>query len=188
MMNGGRKKKMALLHVDFFSGVLEKCTSMDVILPQNTKNQIGLKGNARNGKYKTAYLLHGMSDDQTIWQRRTSIERYVSEYGIAVVMPDGGLSFYTDMCYGLPYWTFFSVELPKICREFFPQMSDRKEDTLAAGVSMGGLWSLEARAWSLRDVWRGSGFIRRVGRIKKIKGEDSESRSKTVWILGRNFW
>ena len=60
MMNGGRKKKMALLHVDFFSEVLEKCTSMDVILPQNTKNQIGLKGNARNGKYKTAYLLHGM--------------------------------------------------------------------------------------------------------------------------------
>ena len=54
MMNGGRKKKMALLHVDFFSEVLEKCTSMDVILPQNTKNQIGLKGNARNGKYKTA--------------------------------------------------------------------------------------------------------------------------------------
>lgn len=135
---------MALLHVDFFSEVLEKCTSMDVILPQNTKNQIGLKGNARNGKYKTAYLLHGMSDDQTIWQRRTSIERYVSEYGIAVVMPDGGLSFYTDMCYGLPYWTFFSVELPKICREFFPQMSDRKEDTLAAGVSMGGYgaWKL----------------------------------------------
>ncbi len=113
---------MALLHVDFFSEVLEKCTSMDVILPQNTKNQIGLKGNARNGKYKTAYLLHGMSDDQTIWQRRTSIERYVSEYGIAVVMPDGGLSFYTDMCYGLPYWTFFSVELPKICWEFFQQM------------------------------------------------------------------
>ena len=179
---------MALLHVDFFSEVLEKCTSMDVILPQNTKNQIGLKGNARNGKYKTAYLLHGMSDDQTIWQRRTSIERYVSEYGIAVVMPDGGLSFYTDMCYGLPYWTFFSVELPKICREFFPQMSDRKEDTPGSRGVYGGLWSLEARAWSLRDVWRGSGFVRRVGRIKKIKGEDSESRSKTVWILGRNFW
>ena len=110
---------------------------MDVILPQNTKNQIGLKGNARNGKYKTAYLLHGMSDDQTIWQRRTSIERYVSEYGIAVVMPDGGLSFYTDMCYGLPYWTFFSVELPKICREFFPQMSDRKEDTWQPGCLWG---------------------------------------------------
>ena len=85
-----------------------------------------------------------MSDDQTTWQRRTSIERYVSEYGIAVVMPDAGLGFYTDTAYGLPYWTFFSQELPKICREFFPQMSEKREDTLAAGLSMGGYgaWKL----------------------------------------------
>ena len=35
---------MALLHVDFFSEVLEKCMNMDVILPQNTTSQIGMKG------------------------------------------------------------------------------------------------------------------------------------------------
>ena len=37
-----------------------------------------------------------------------------------------------------------SEELPKICREFFPQMSDKKEDNLAAGLSMGGYgaWKL----------------------------------------------
>ncbi|MFR7443247.1 MAG: hypothetical protein ACLUUO_06920 [Sellimonas intestinalis] len=115
-------------------------------------------------------------------------ERYVSEYGIAVVMPDGGLSFYTDMCYGLPYWTFFSVELPKICREFFPQMSDRKEDTLAAGVSM-GVMELGSSGLEPQETFGAAAALSgRVGRIKKIKGEDSESRSKTVWILGRNFW
>nr|WP_294466660.1 alpha/beta hydrolase family protein [uncultured Sellimonas sp.] len=135
---------MALLHVDFFSEILEKSMNMDVILPQNTTNQIGMKGNAGSGKYKTVYLLHGMSDDQTTWQRRTSIERYVSEYGIAVVMPNADLGFYTNTAYGLPYWTFFSEELPKICREFFPQMSEKREDTLAAGLSMGGYgaWKL----------------------------------------------
>ena len=37
---------MALLHVDFFSEVLEKSMNMDVILPQNTTSQIGMKGNA----------------------------------------------------------------------------------------------------------------------------------------------
>ena len=42
---------MALLHVDFFSEVLEKCMNMDVILPQNTTSQIGMKGNAKAGKY-----------------------------------------------------------------------------------------------------------------------------------------
>ena len=32
--------------------------NMDVILPQKTKGQIGMEGNAGEGKYKTMYLLH----------------------------------------------------------------------------------------------------------------------------------
>ncbi|MBQ8592168.1 MAG: esterase family protein [Lachnospiraceae bacterium] len=129
---------MALLHVNFFSEVLGMSMNMDVILPQKTQRQIGMEGNRKDGKYPTLYLLHGMSDDHTIWQRRTSIERYVSEMGIAVVMPNVHLSFYTDMHYGLKYWTFVSEELPAICRDFFPNMSEKKEDTFVAGLSMGG--------------------------------------------------
>jgi putative tributyrin esterase len=135
---------MALMHVQFFSNVLELCMDMDVILPQETDGQIGMEGKTVTGKYKTMYLLHGMSDDQTIWQRRTSIERYVSQLGIAVVMPTTHLAFYTDTTYGMKYWTFISQELPKICQEFFPRMSEKKEDNLAAGLSMGGYgaWKL----------------------------------------------
>lgn len=135
---------MALLHVDFFSDVLGMSMNMDVILPQQTSGQIGMEGKAADGRYKTMYLLHGMSDDQTIWQRRTAIERYVSQLGIAVVMPATHLGFYTDTCYGMRYWTFISKELPEICRAFFPRMSDKAEDTLAAGLSMGGYgaWKL----------------------------------------------
>lgn len=135
---------MALMHVQFFSDVLGMSMDMDVILPQQTNGQIGMEGKAAGGQYKTMYLLHGMSDDQTIWQRRTSIERYVSKLGIAVVMPTTHLAFYTDTTYGMKYWTFISQELPRICREFFPRMSDKKEDTLAAGLSMGGYgaWKL----------------------------------------------
>ncbi|MCI9637672.1 MAG: esterase family protein [Hungatella sp.] len=135
---------MALMHVDFFSDVLGMCVNMDVIIPQKTKGQIGMEGVGADKPYKTMYLLHGMSDDQTIWQRRTSIERYVSKLGIAVVMPTTHLAFYTDTTYGMAYWTFISQELPKICREFFPRMSTRREDTLAAGLSMGGYgaWKL----------------------------------------------
>lgn len=135
---------MALMHVDFFSDVLGMCVNMDVIIPQQTSKQIGMEGKAADGQYKTMYLLHGMSDDQTIWQRRTSIERYVSKLGIAVVMPTTHLGFYTDTTYGMRYWTFISKELPEICREFFPRMSAKREDTLAAGLSMGGYgaWKL----------------------------------------------
>ena len=135
---------MALMHVDFFSDVLGMSVNMDVIIPQQTRGQIGMEGKAEDGRYKTVYLLHGMSDDQTIWQRRTSIERYVSKLGVAVVMPTTHLAFYTDTTYGMRYWTFISQELPRICREFFPRMSDRREDTLAVGLSMGGYgaWKL----------------------------------------------
>ena len=120
---------MALLHVDFFSDVLGMCTPME--------------GKRGDGKYPTLYLLHGMSDDQTIWQRRTSIERYASEHGIAVVMPTTQLGWYTDMHIGFKWWTFLSQELPAICRSFFPYMSDRREDTFAAGLSMGGYGALK---------------------------------------------
>lgn len=129
---------MALMHVNFFSNVLGMCVQMDVVIPQLTTGQIGMEGKGGEEGYPTLYLLHGMSDDQTIWQRRTSIERYANDLGIAVVMPTTHLAWYTDTQYGYRYWTYISEELPQICRSFFKGMSDRREDTFAAGLSMGG--------------------------------------------------
>jgi S-formylglutathione hydrolase FrmB len=96
-----------------------------------------MTGKAGDKKHPVLYLLHGMSDDHTIWLRRTSIERYVSDLGIAVVMPAVARSYYTDMHTGLKYWTFVSEELPRLAESFFP-ISDKREDTFAAGLSMGG--------------------------------------------------
>lgn len=174
---------MALLHMDFFSEVLGKSVNMDVILPQNTTKQIGMKGTAGNGKIKTVYLLHGMSDDQTTWQRRTSIERYVSEYGIAVVMPNADLAFYTDTQYGLLYWTFFSRELPKICHEFFPQLSEKREDTLAAGLSMGGYgaWKLGLGA---SDIFGSAASLSGVLDIARRMREEAEN----IFQKPQGFW
>lgn len=134
---------MAHLTVEFFSNVLGKCMTMEVILPQNTTAQIGMDGVEHDGTYPVLYLLHGMSDDHSIWLRRTSIERYVSSIGIAVVMPNADLSFYTDMKVGGKYWTYISEELPAICRGFFPRISTKREDTFAAGLSMGGYGAMK---------------------------------------------
>jgi S-formylglutathione hydrolase FrmB len=128
---------MALIQCDFFSEVLGLSCSMNVILPQQTSSQIGMEGRVTGKKHPTLYLLHGLSDDHTIWLRRTSIERYVASMGLAVVMPAVHRSFYTDMDKGYRYWTFVSEELPEICRSFFP-LSDKREDNFAAGLSMGG--------------------------------------------------
>ncbi|TFE01816.1 alpha/beta hydrolase family protein [Jeotgalibacillus sp. R-1-5s-1] len=129
---------MALITCRFYSDVLGMTTTMTVILPQKTHNQIGMKSDAKESeRHPVLYLLHGLSDDDSIWTRRTSIERYVSEMGIAVVMPQVQRSFYTDMHYGMKYWTFISEELPAIARSLFP-LSAKREENFVAGLSMGG--------------------------------------------------
>jgi len=128
---------MALVTCDFFSESLGLSTSMTVILPQKTMSQIGMEGVASKGKFPTLYLLHGLSDDHTIWLRRTSIERYVAPLGLAVVMPAVHRSFYNDMEHGMKFWTFVSEELPALAQSFFP-LSHKREDNFVAGLSMGG--------------------------------------------------
>ncbi|MEH1102178.1 alpha/beta hydrolase [Micromonospora sp. CPCC 205561] len=141
---------MALMRCDFHSDALGMGTSMTVILPQRTSSQIGLTGSAAAGDPPVLYLLHGLSDDDTIWLRRTSIERYVAPLGLAVVMPQVGRSFYTDEEHGNRYWTFLSAELPRVCHDFF-RLSARREDTFVAGLSMGGYGAVK---WALRDPGR----------------------------------
>ncbi len=141
---------MAHLRCDFFSDVLGLSTSMTVILPQQTESQIGMGGRTRPGGHPTLYLLHGLSDDDTTWLRRTSIERYVAPLGLAVVMPQVHRSFYTDEVHGNRYWTFLTEELPDTVAAFF-RLSDRREDTFVAGLSMGGYG---AAKWALRQPER----------------------------------
>ena len=124
---------MAHLVVDYYADALGVQTRMHVLLPQRLAA----------GTAKTLYLLHGMSDDEGTWMRRTSIDRYADEHGLAVVMPDGGLGWYTDMYRGLAWFRFISEELPALCRRFFPILSDRREDTFIGGLSMGGYGALK---------------------------------------------
>lgn len=136
---------MAHLRCDFYSDALGLSTSMTVLLPQPTQNRIGMDGQAGSQPPPVLYLLHGLSDDDTTWLRRTSIERYAAPLGLAVVMPQVHRSFYTDEVYGGKYWTFLSEELPGLVQRFF-RISDRAQDTFVAGLSMGGYGAL---TWAL---------------------------------------
>jgi len=136
---------MALLSVQLFSGALAMATTVQVILPdrQRTSDFDGSFGTPRRGPIKALYLLHGMGDDQTIWCRRTSIERYVSDYNLAVIMPTTGLHWYTNIPSSQRWWTYVSRELPQLMADFFPQISQAPEHTFAAGLSMGGYGALK---------------------------------------------
>ncbi len=135
---------MALMELKFFSQTLGMQTEVYVVIPQkSTKGEIGINGKSEDKEYKCLYLLHGLSDDHTIWMRRTSIERYAADYGVCVVMPCGARSFYTDMKYGMKYFSYITEELPSIISEFL-KVSNKREDTYIAGLSMGGYGALKA--------------------------------------------
>jgi putative tributyrin esterase len=68
---------MALIDCKFFSETLGMCSSMRVILPETTERRIGDSGMSRAGQsafrgHPTLFLLHGMSDDESIWTRATT--------------------------------------------------------------------------------------------------------------------
>lgn len=133
---------MAFIELHYHSDALKTAVTVNVLLPEKAKTLIGMEGTENTG-FKTLYLLHGLSDDQTIWMRRTSIERYAIEKGIAVIMPNVGRSWYTDTAYGAAYFTFITDELPRICKSYFNGISDRREDTFIAGLSMGGYGAIK---------------------------------------------
>jgi putative tributyrin esterase len=116
---------MALLTCHVESEALAVATTFTAFVPQEVENP------------RVLYLLHGLTDDHTGWSRYTSIERYADDAGLAVVMPSVHHSFYTDEVHGHAYWTFVSEELPGLVRALL-RVSDRPEDTFAAGLSMGG--------------------------------------------------
>lgn len=133
---------MAFLQTQFFSKALEVAVTVNVILPEPNMG-IGIKASE---KFKedpaVLYLLHGYSDDHSIWMRRTSVERYAASHNLAVIMPAVNHSFYTNELEGEKYWDFVSEELPAAMHRFFRLSKDPKK-TYVAGLSMGGYGSFK---------------------------------------------
>ena len=131
---------MAFLQIQFFSDVLNVASTVNVIMPEANQG-IGVetsKNRAKNRELpKVLYLLHGYSDDHTIWMRRTSVERYAAAHNLTVVMPAVNHSFYCNEVHGERYWDYVSEELPATIQRFL-RVSDKPEDTFVAGLSMGG--------------------------------------------------
>lgn len=166
---------MAFFDCHFFSETLGLQVSAHVLLPQDS-------GPKHRTEHPTLYLLHGLSDDHTMWMRRTSIERYAAERNLAVVMPSVARSFYQDMACGPRYWIFLSEELPEVMQRFFP-LSAERADTFAAGLSMGGYGALRlglALPRRFAAVASFSGALDYVRRLREA-GKEGARISKTEW-------
>ncbi len=127
---------MAFLQTQFFSEALNVEVTVNVILPESNQG-IGVNASSGDALPKVLYLLHGYSDDHSIWMRRTSVERYAAAHNLAVIMPAVNHSYYCNEVCGERYWDYVSDELPRAMHRFF-RLSGKPEDTYVAGLSMGG--------------------------------------------------
>ena len=132
---------MAFLQVNFISKSLMRTVTVNVLLPAD---KITLPGEPelKAAPYKTLYLLHGILGNYTDWVNGTNIQRWSDEKNVAVVMPSGENMFYLDQEKShAMYGEFIGKELVDITRKMFT-LSDKREDTFIAGLSMGGYGAL----------------------------------------------
>ena len=129
---------MALLRLDHVPETIKVNLPLYIILPGPRE-----MGGIPVAKRKVLYLLHGLSADASAWQRYTAIETLASAYGLVVVMPSAGRSFYTDQPNGQRYFTYLTEELPRYLADVFG-LTPRREDTFIAGNSMGGYGAFKA--------------------------------------------
>lgn len=129
---------MACGSLYFYSEVLKCSEKVNILFPEpriikDVKEDMSV-----------LYLLHGMMGSAYSWLGSSSVERYLYESGknMIVVMPTMRSNFYTDQKVGWKYFTFVSVELPRLLKSYF-RLSPKRENTYVAGLSMGGYGALK---------------------------------------------
>lgn len=127
---------MAIINGTFYSHVLEQEVMLDLYLP--------------NDDYKTkidapvgvVYFLHGMGSSQKRFREFTAANRYAMDNHLAMVYISAPMSFYSDMKYGLKYYTYITEELPQFLKSVY-NLDFPREKTFLAGLSMGGYGTLK---------------------------------------------
>lgn len=192
---------MAIIEVNFISKCLMRTVTFNAIIPVD---KFGPQAeNAEQKPLKTLYLLHGIFGNYTDWVSGTRIQAWAEANDLAVIMPSGENRFYLDdEKSGELYGEFIGKELVEFTRKLFP-LSDKREDTFIAGLSMGGYGAIRnglkyaenfgcvigLSAALVHDTWkdadnsapiftfRRSYYEAIFGEYDKVKGSDKDPKA-----------
>lgn len=131
---------MAFLQLSFASQYLAGENRVSVILPDIPDGAEPAEFFEKNRAFRVLWLLHGTGGNETDWVRKTNIELYAAEKGIAVVMPNALNSGYVNWKHfglGFHMYDYFFKELMPLVYNWLP-VSKKREDNFIAGLSMGG--------------------------------------------------
>lgn len=136
---------MSWVTLRFFADSLAGECQVSVFLPYGNMpsgKPLGTDGTNRETGYPHLYLLHGFQGDHESWLRNTAAERLAERYGVVIVMPAGGNSFYINHPARLFYMEdFLKKELPLFVERTLP-VARKREARAVAGLSMGGYGAL----------------------------------------------
>jgi S-formylglutathione hydrolase FrmB len=170
---------MAISTYNFYSKALGFKTRLSAYLPQPDSYSKNWAVTTPPGKFPVMYLLHGYTMDEEEWVQLSTLGRYIENYPLVVVMPSVQRSVYADIGETHRYWTYLTEELPALVRTFFP-VSDRREDTYVAGLSIGGYGALKL----------GLTFPERYSAAASISGVlnfAQEAQTQDWWVHDRRF-
>lgn len=164
---------MVSIRTEIYSPLLGLATSVMVLVPDGLDPRT----------VPVVTLLHGLSDNSTVWERRTNVEEYAQKRGVAVVMPEVGRSWYTDMAQGLKYFTFITEELPAECHRLFG-LSREREKNFIMGNSMGGYGAMKC-AFRKPENYAGVGAFSSVAditdRVERARGTEMEGEFRAIF-------
>lgn len=131
--------QMALLSLRYSSPVLASQAEVHVLLPERAEQ---FQQSSSPKPYRVLWLLHGLGDDSLGWLRYTTIDSLIRGTDIAVVLPQVGHGFYTDMAYGERWFSYVAEELPRYLSGVLP-LSQERSCTYICGNSMGGYGAMK---------------------------------------------
>lgn len=122
------------------SEALGRRVTFTVLLPELAR----LAGGEPPRRWPLLYLLHGRSDDHRAWLERSTLPARLYELAqrgspLAVVLPDGAISYWADVHPLMRYESYLLDDLDPLLRRTFPVSEGRAS---IGGLSMGGYGAL----------------------------------------------
>lgn len=135
---------MAIVKVNFFSESLLRMVNLMCVIPIDKREMDGEGLREIDKPMKTLYLMHGIYGGEYDWITSTRLFKWAKDRNLAVILPAGENSFYSDQRAAHQYFgRFIGEELVKFTRTMF-RLSDRREDTFVGGLSMGAMGAFYA--------------------------------------------
>ncbi len=133
---------MAFVFMNVYSKSLKRNTSLTAVFPTDLPQKKTENNLYYERSMKILYVLHGMECDMLEWPLRSNITELAYKYNLAVIAPSGESRWYVDHAgEDEKCGRFTGEELVAVTRKMF-SLSDRREDTLIAGFSMGGFGAI----------------------------------------------